>query len=153
MITPLSPSPLVPGPQHGAARRALTLCVLYQGPERGSLPLPGPPKDAFQDAHSEMGRMPMSLASGPGHWPCHALSQRWGRVAVKRGEQDQDVALASWCGKGSSHGSLPTRVCAAEGCGCRRAPGDPQLGTICSTGEEGELDRRFCCSFPGHSGA
>jgi len=108
MITPLSPSPHIPGPQHSAAQWALTLCVLYQGPERGPLPAPGSPKDAFQDAHSETGRMAMSLPSGPGHWPCHGLSHAWGRLAVGRGERDWDVALASWCGKGCSGGSLRT---------------------------------------------
>lgn len=154
MITLLSPSPLVPRPQHEAAQQALTLCVLYQGPERVPLPAPGPPNVAFLDAHSETGRMPMSLPSGPSHWPCHALSHQWGWVAVRRGEQDRDVALASWRGKGCSRGSPRMQVCAAEGCGCWWAPApDPQLGSICSIGEEGDLDRRFCCSFPGYSGA
>lgn len=104
--TPLSPSPLVPG----AARWALTLCVLYQGPDRGPLPFPGPPKDAFQaawgDAHDPALR-PQPLAM-----PCTATPL--GRVAVRRGEQDVDVALSSWCGEGSSHGSLCTQVCAAR---------------------------------------
>lgn len=58
--SPHSPKPAW-GPQHGVARWALTLCVLYQGPERGPPPAPDPPKDAFQDARSKMGRMPMSL--------------------------------------------------------------------------------------------
>lgn len=61
LLPRLSPSPFVPRPHHGAARQALTLCVLYQGPERGPLPVSGPPKDTFQDAHSKTGRMPMSL--------------------------------------------------------------------------------------------
>lgn len=152
MIIPLSLSTLAPGPQHGAARQGLTLCVPYQGPERGPLPVPGPPNDVFQDAHSKKGRMPMSLPSGPGHWPCHVLSHQWGPVAARRGERDCP-SLASWCGKGCSRGSLHTQVWAAEGCDCRWALGDPQLGSTCSIGEEGELDRRFCRSFPGHSGA
>lgn len=95
MITPLSLSPLVPKPQHGAVWQTLTLCVLYHGPERGPFPAPSPPKDVFQDPRSETGRMPMSLPSGPSHCPCHALSHKQGRVAVRRTEQEQDVALAS----------------------------------------------------------
>lgn len=72
-MTLLSLCPFVPGPQYEAAWLALTLCVWYQGPERCPLPVSGPPKDTFQDAHSKTGRMIMSLSSGPSHWPCHRL--------------------------------------------------------------------------------
>lgn len=39
-------------------------------------------------------------SNGPGHWTDRAWSHQWERVTMRRGEQDGDVALTSWSGKG-----------------------------------------------------
>lgn len=65
LSTPVSPSPLVAG----AARWALTLCALYQGPDRAPLPAPAPPEDAFQDAWDDV-HVP-ALRPQPLAMPCN----------------------------------------------------------------------------------
>lgn len=95
----LSPSPLVPG-----GHLPCVCCTRGQTGAHSRFPVP-------QRMHS---RMPGMMPSGPSHWPCHARSHQWGGVAVRRGKQDVDVALSSWCGEGSSHGSLCTQVCVAR---------------------------------------
>lgn len=53
---------------------------------------------------------PCPQAPATGHAVhCHTSGEGW-----LRGEQDEDVALSSWCGEGSSPGSLCTQVCAAR---------------------------------------
>lgn len=110
---PLSPSPVAAG----AARWHLpcVCCTRAQTGARSQVLLP-------QRMHSKVpGRMSMALPSGPRHRPCRARSHQWGGVALRRAEQD--VALSSWCEKGSSH-PLHAGV-HSQGCNCSCAPGYP----------------------------
>lgn len=112
----LSPSLLVPG----AAQWALTLCVLYQGPDRGPLPVPCPPKDAFQDAWDDV--HDPALGPQPLAMPCTV-------TAVGRGGCEE---RQTGCGRGTPFlvwGRLLTRVTLHTGvCGglqllvCTRTP-------------------------------
>lgn len=119
-LAPPSPQALLLLVLH-AGHSPCVRCTRGQTGPRSRLPLP-------QRMRSRMpGMMSTSLPSGPSRWPCHAMSHRWGRVAVKRGEQDVDVAISSGVRK-APHMDHSARRCVQPGLQLLLCTGTPLAG-------------------------